>query len=175
MMTAKEKHDALAALRCHCAPFNPADPSFNPCTSCPYTSCSPDLLLAALRDLLLDVAPDDPRAQHLVSAISYCLDNVYSPFCDSDNLDSICSSCSFHDRCNADDHVVIPEDVYALLCDLGVYDGKTCKLAEEAADIVCSECGVRMNDEIYYMFSDWKKDFNYCPCCGSKIIHGKKE
>ena len=46
---------------------------------------------------------------------------------------------------------------------------ETCKMIEEYTDIVCSECGVRMSDEIYYMFKRSKEDFKYCPCCGRKI------
>ena len=47
----------------------------------------------------------------------------------------------------------------------------TCKMIEETTIIICSECGVRLKDEIYYMFYKPENEFNYCPCCGSKIIH----
>jgi predicted nucleic acid-binding Zn-ribbon protein len=47
---------------------------------------------------------------------------------------------------------------------------ETCIMIEDGPEIFCSECGVRMKDEIYYMFVNSKHDFQYCPHCGRKII-----
>ena len=46
---------------------------------------------------------------------------------------------------------------------------ETCKMIEDRTEIYCSECGVRMNDEIYFMFKGLKDGFKFCPCCGRKI------
>lgn len=46
---------------------------------------------------------------------------------------------------------------------------KTCRMIEEGTEIVCSECGVRIKDEIYFMFEE-KEDLLYCPHCGKMIV-----
>ena len=46
---------------------------------------------------------------------------------------------------------------------------ETCKMIDDHTEIVCSECGCPMSDEIYYMFTRTIDDFKYCPCCGRKI------
>ena len=46
---------------------------------------------------------------------------------------------------------------------------ESCKMIEDRTEIYCSECGVRMDEEIYFMFKESKDDFKFCPCCGRKI------
>ena len=46
---------------------------------------------------------------------------------------------------------------------------KTCRMIEDRTEIICSECGARMKDEIYFMFDNGKSDMKYCPCCGRRI------
>ena len=48
-------------------------------------------------------------------------------------------------------------------------DHDSCKMIEDGNEIFCSECKIRMKDEIYYMFQ-LNDDFQYCPHCGRKII-----
>ncbi len=122
-MTEKEKQDLLVTLRYMCAHFDPNDSSYVSSSEWPYPYIGgyPDQLLMELREVLLDIAPDHPRTAELVACIDYCVENVYSPFNDSD-LNSICSACQYYNRCVENDGVVIHEDVYSFLCDIGVYD-----------------------------------------------------
>ena len=46
---------------------------------------------------------------------------------------------------------------------------ETCKMIDDRTEIYCSECGVRLSNEIYFMFKDSEDDFKFCPCCGRKI------
>ena len=52
---------------------------------------------------------------------------------------------------------------------------QTVTMQEVATDIVCSGCGVAMNDEIMEMFRNRRKDFKRCPSCGKLIVWGDGE
>ena len=47
-----------------------------------------------------------------------------------------------------------------------------CRMNEDCTEVICSECGACMDNEIYYMFKREKGELRYCPCCGRKIVIG---
>lgn len=83
----------------------------------------------------------------------------------------------------------LPQDLYEWLKDKAEKEHRTvsntlisvlidakekpvCRMIEDHTEIICSECGIHLDDEIRYMFKWGQGKLKYCPCCGRKIVKG---